>query len=140
MSRLRALGRFVSRHRTAIGAVLLIWGGITLHKQGVALHHTQQHQAAQQRELRAAEASLHTTQMALEATQTRMGVSQKQSTETRITTVTQRCQFTKLVVDELVLRAPTIDAAPFERSYRGCQRQLAKVKQINAATPAPPPR
>lgn len=115
MSKLAAPFRFISRHRTAVGVALLIWGGVSLHNQGTALHRTQR---------------------ALEATQSLLLTSQKASTETRITTVTQRCEFTKLVVDELVRRAPQIDAAPFARSYEGCERQLAKVKQINATTPA----
>jgi hypothetical protein len=117
--------------RRLIALGLLVLGFLTLHSQGQKIAHTQEHGATQQAELRA-------TQKALSSTQALLLRSNKESTETRITTVTQRCNFTKLVIDELVLRAPRLDSAKFEQSYRGCEKQLAKVKEINARTPVAP--
>ncbi len=102
--------------RRFVVGVLLVAGFVSLHSQGQ---------------------KIKSTQRTLAATQTLLLRSNKESTATRITTVTQRCDFTKLVIDELVLRAPPSDLAKFRRSYEGCEQQLAHVEAINARTPSP---
>lgn len=74
----------------------------------------------------------------LSSVQGHLVASQKASTQTRITTVGQRCDLTRLILGVLVRVRDTPDAAPFQRSLRVCQTQLALVKMINAKTPAPP--
>jgi hypothetical protein len=102
--------------RRLVVVVLLLLGFWSLHQQGQRIKDTQ---------------------AALVKTQKQLLRSNKESTSTRITTVTQRCHFTKLVIDELVLRAPASDLVKFRRSYEGCETQLAHVKAINARTPSP---
>jgi hypothetical protein len=80
------------------------------------------------------QAHLKATQNELLATQHALAVSQKKSTETRIVTVTQRCQLTKLILDVLVRQDPVV-AGAFQASYAGCEKQLAEVKSINAHAP-----
>lgn len=70
----------------------------------------------------------------LVATQNLLLMSVKESAETRVTTVTQRCAFTSLVLDVLVKQDPAV-APPFNRSLAGCRVQLKLVKKIAAATP-----
>jgi hypothetical protein len=74
----------------------------------------------------------------LSSVQGHLVASQKASTRTRITTVGQRCDLTRLILGVLVRVHDGQDAAPFQKSLRVCQEQLALVKQINARTPAPP--
>jgi hypothetical protein len=74
----------------------------------------------------------------LAQTQRALVVSQKASTQTRVTTVGQRCALTRLILGVLVRVHDTRDATPFEASAKTCLAQLASVKQINARTPAPP--
>jgi hypothetical protein len=70
------------------------------------------------------------------ATQHQLLVSQKASAETRVNTVTQRCNLTKQIL--VVLRRHDLgDVAPFERSYAECEAQLQTVKQIAKQTPSP---
>lgn len=86
----------------------------------------------------------------LSAVEHQFAVSQKASTKTRVVTVTQRCVLTHLDAESETINAAIIgqfaptQVAPFLAlktkyltSYAGCERQLAKVKRINAATPAP---
>jgi hypothetical protein len=74
----------------------------------------------------------------LSSVQGHLVTSQKASTQTRITTVGQRCDLTGLILGVLVRVHDSQDAAPFQKSLRVCREQLALVKQINAKTPAPP--
>lgn len=60
-----------------------------------------------------------------------LGVSQKQSTHTRVVTVAQRCDLTNLVLSF----APPAKHAALEKSLNGCEKQLVQVKQIDARTP-----
>lgn len=66
------------------------------------------------------------------------GETTVKSAKARITTVTQRCELTKLILNVLVKddqrRAPA-----FERSYKGCEKQLVEVKQIAAKAEAQDP-
>lgn len=71
---------------------------------------------------------------ALSRTQSALEKSAKDSANTRITTVTQRCNFTRLVTNVLVRQDPQV-AAPFQRSLAGCLAQLAVVKKIAASAP-----
>lgn len=94
--------------------------------------------------LKGDEQRLAQVQGRLIATQTRLAnvqrtleVSQKASTKTRVTTVGQRCDLTRLILGVLVRVHDTPDAAPFQESYRICLKQLATVKHINAKTPKP---
>lgn len=80
--------------------------------------------------------SLHATSTRLDATQHELLVSQKASTETRVTTVNQRCELTGLVLG-VVERVDRPVADAFATSYRMCETQLATVKRINASTPSP---
>lgn len=68
----------------------------------------------------------------LVATQRLLLQSVKESADTRVTTVTQRCAFTSLVLNVLVQQDPSV-SAPFNRSLAGCRVQLALVKKIAAA-------
>lgn len=111
-----AVGRFLDRFGWLIAIVFLAIVFHQLHEQGKT-------QAALSRRLA--------------KTQGELVSSQKESTETRIVTVTQRCNFTRLVIEELERRAPPADLARFQLSYAGCEEQLAKVKRINSKTPAP---
>lgn len=114
MSRLiciaRRAWRVVDRYGWVIALVFLAFVGWKLHEQGVDLR------SAQTVEVR----------------------TNKESIESRIITVEQRCNFNLLVNHEIVLRAPRADLAKFEGAYLGCEHQLAKVKALNARTPAPP--
>jgi hypothetical protein len=100
----------VDRYGWVIALVFLAFVGWKLHDQGVTLRNTQ-------------------------AVEVR---TNKESIESRIITVEQRCNFNLLVNNEIVLRAPRADLAKFESAYRGCKQQLANVKALNARTPAPP--
>lgn len=73
----------------------------------------------------------------LVATQNLLLTSVKASAETRVTTVTQRCKFTSLVLDVLVKQDPAV-SAPFSKSLHGCLVQLAVVKKIAANAPTIP--
>lgn len=75
------------------------------------------------------------TQSQLAQTQTSLAKIVKDSAETRITTVTQRCDFTRLVTNVLVQQDPKV-AAPFKASLTGCLKQLAIVKKIAASAPS----
>jgi hypothetical protein len=75
------------------------------------------------------------TQHELARTQNELEASGKASAETRITTVTQRCDFTRLVTNVLIRQDPQV-AGPFEKSLAGCLVQLALVKKIAAAAPS----
>lgn len=77
------------------------------------------------------------TQRTLVHTQYEFAISQKASTQTRIATVTQRCELTRLILGVLVRVHDGVDAAPFQASEATCLKQLASVKAINAATPKP---
>jgi hypothetical protein len=81
---------------------------------------------------------LSSAQSQLSSVQGQVVASQKASTQTRITTVGQRCGLTGLILGVLVRVHDTQDAAPFQKSLKVCREQLALVKQINAKTPAPP--
>jgi type II secretory pathway component PulJ len=59
------------------------------------------------------------------------------SANTRITTVTQRCDFTRLVTNVLIQQDPQV-APPFQKSLAGCEKQLAIVKLIAANSPTTP--
>jgi hypothetical protein len=85
---------------------------------------TATHQAIQQAELRAVQSYLLR--------------SNKEQLASRVTTVTQRCDFTALVTEELVKRAPAIDAGPFKKSYLGCREQLAGLRAKLKVTPTAP--
>ena len=75
----------------------------------------------------------------IRATQGRLLISEKASTATRVVTVTQRCELTRLVLDSQVNQghatSTVVDA--LKVSYAGCEKQLAQVIRINAATPQP---
>lgn len=60
--------------------------------------------------------------------------SQKASTETRVKTVSQRCELTHLLVAVLMRQDP-VELTAFQRSYDTCLRQLALVKRIDTQTP-----
>jgi hypothetical protein len=64
-------------------------------------------------------------------------VSLKASTQTRVQTVAQRCDLTRLIIVHLLKHASAADTAPFRASQTTCLAQLAAVKAINAATPTP---
>lgn len=66
----------------------------------------------------------------------KLNVSQKASTKTRVTTVSQRCALTALILGVLVRVHDEIDAGGFQKSEAICLRQLKMVKAINAATPS----
>lgn len=81
-------------------------------------------------------AELISTQHSLGKTQHSFAVTQKESTATRVTTVSQRCELT-----ELILERPGESATPrgarLKASHSGCEKQLRHVKEINARTPTP---
>lgn len=71
----------------------------------------------------------------LQDNQTVQATSQKASTKTRISTVSQRCDLTHQLMAAFADR-PQV-AAGFAVSYAKCEKQLATVKRINASTPNP---
>jgi hypothetical protein len=71
------------------------------------------------------------------AVQHQLLTSQKASTETRVTTVGQRCALTQLILGVVVRVHDAADAGPLLASYAICEKQLATVKRINATTPNP---
>lgn len=87
--------------------------------------------AAQRQQLRSDEKALARQQAVQQK-------SQKASTQTRVSTVTQRCELTRLILRVLIRVHDTVDAAPFHASEHTCLKQLATVKAINAATPSAP--
>lgn len=76
---------------------------------------------------------IHHQSVRIAETQNLLAGQNKASAESRVKTVTQRCEFTKLVIDELVLRAPSLDAKPFHKSYDKCVLSLVKVKEEASA-------
>jgi hypothetical protein len=66
-----------------------------------------------------------------------LAVSQKASTQTRVATVSQRCELTNLILGVLVRVHDTTDSRGFLKSEAKCLSQLASVKAINTATPTP---
>jgi Na+-transporting NADH:ubiquinone oxidoreductase subunit NqrC len=83
-------------------------------------------------------AELHRDEQRLAGALHTLAVSQKASTQTRVSTVTQRCDLTDLILGVLDRVHDTVDAAGFHASEKTCLAQLASVKKINAATPSPP--
>lgn len=73
------------------------------------------------------------------ATQHQVAVSQKASTHTRVTTVTQRCDLTNLLISIVGRLGDTLDAPALQKSWAGCEVQLVEVKRIDAITPNPNP-
>ena len=75
----------------------------------------------------------------IRATQHQLLVSEKASTKTRITTVTQRCELTQLVLDSQVNQGHVTSTVVRRllASLAGCEKQLAQVIKINAQTPNP---
>lgn len=63
-------------------------------------------------------------------------VIQKASTKTRVSTVSQRCDLTNLMLTGFIPRGPWV-TAKLTKSLAGCRKQLATVKAINANTPEP---
>jgi hypothetical protein len=128
MSRLLGIGRrvwgVVDRYGWVIALVFLAFVGWRLYHQGADLHKQG--------------VALHNQGVVLRDTQLVETRTNKESIESRIITVEQRCHFNLLVNNEIVLRAPRADLSKFEHAYKGCERQLANVKALNARTPAPP--
>ena len=85
---------------------------------------------------RAEVAAVASAQAATARLQHTLLVSQKASTQTRVSTVGQRCDLTNLIL-RVVRKADPVLAPPFAASWRHCQVQLAQVRHINARTPPP---
>jgi hypothetical protein len=83
---------------------------------------------------------LHRDEQRLAAALYIVAVSQKASTQTRVSTVSQRCALTDLILGVLTRVHDSADAAGFQSSEAKCLAQLASVKAINAATPTPKPK
>lgn len=66
-----------------------------------------------------------------------LAVSEAASAKTRISTVSQRCDLTRLILGVLVRVHDPMDAAAFQKSQATCLRQLAQVKMIYADGPQP---
>lgn len=75
--------------------------------------------------------TLEEQQSELKATQRQLHETVLKSAETRITTVTQRCELTGLIDQVLIKQDPSV-APRFTQSYRGCEKQLTQVKKIAA--------
>lgn len=78
----------------------------------------------------------HDTIQRVKTVQHVLSVSQKASTHTRVSTVTQRCDLTRLILRVLARVHDAPDAAPFRVSYATCIAQLKQVKLIDARTPS----
>jgi hypothetical protein len=76
-------------------------------------------------------AEIHTTATALHTLVVHNGETALESAKTRIATVSQRCDLTHKIIQVLVKDDPH-HVHSFQVSYRGCEKQLAEVKQIFA--------
>jgi type II secretory pathway pseudopilin PulG len=129
----------------AIGLVpIVVVLAIVLAIVAAGLGGTQSHLRTEQRDLKhtqsalvAAQSQLRTAQSQLRTALHTFAVSQKASTKTRVSTVSQRCDLTRLILGVLDRVHDTVDAAGFHESEAKCLTQLASVKKINAATPSP---
>lgn len=64
----------------------------------------------------------------------RLSQTERESTQQRVVTVTQRCDLTDKILEVLVKDDPTRVAA-FHVSYAACEKQLRIVKRIAAHAP-----
>jgi hypothetical protein len=76
-------------------------------------------------------AAMGYTQLQVRDTQNKLTTSEKSSINQRVITVTQRCELTKLLLNDL----PARNSAPLAASLAGCEHQLKIVKGIASHTP-----
>jgi hypothetical protein len=108
------LTRLIDALSVPVAIAFIVVGFLVLHHQGGQIKGTQ-------RDLAVAQGDVRRTASAL-ATKVR------QEHEQRLVTVGQRCEFTRLVT-HLLVEKDHADAAPFVKSYEGCEKQLAKLRQ-----------
>lgn len=76
--------------------------------------------------------TLEEQQAELRRTEQQLHEIVRKSAETRVNTVSQRCELTGLIA-RILKKQDRHDAPSFVRSYQRCQKQLAEVKKIAAS-------